>query len=143
MKEKIKDVLSWTKTGTLSVVDFETGAPFGALVNVATDAQHLPVFMFSSLARHTKCLIVDPRASLMVMELPNDGDALTGFRATLSGMIEKAEAELVERYIAHHPYAELYAGFGDFGFWRLQPQKVYVVAGFGKIQSFEWCDVVG
>jgi heme iron utilization protein len=143
MKEKIKDVLAWAKTGTLSVVDFESGAPFGALVNVATDAQYLPIFMFSTLARHTKCLLADPRASLMVMELPEEGDPLTGFRATITGALERAEQELQPRYIAHHPYAELYAGFGDFGFWRMKPEKVYVVAGFGKIQSFEWGEVVG
>ena len=141
MKEKIKNVLTWVKTGTLSVVDFETGGPFGALVNVATDQEHLPVFMFSTLARHTKCLMADARASLMVMELPDEGDPLTGFRATITGVMEKAEQDLQARYIAHHPYAEVYAGFGDFGFWRMRPETIYVVGGFGKIQSFAWNDV--
>ncbi len=143
MKETVKPVLKRARTGTLSVVDFETGAPFGALVNVATDETGLPIFMFSSLARHSKCLAADQRCSLVVMELPDSGDPLTGFRATITGLMEPAEVELHSRYIEHHPYAELYAGFGDFGFWRMRPQKVFVVAGFGRIQSFAWDEVSG
>ena len=103
MKEFVKSVLERAKTGTLSVVDFESGAPFGVLVNVATDSQGLPIFLFSTMARHTKCLMADVRASLMVMELPSEGDPLMGFRATVTGMVEKAEAVVAERYTAHHP----------------------------------------
>ena len=137
MKETVKPILKRAKTGTLSVIDFETGAPFGALVNVATDEQGHPIFLFSQLARHTKCLNTDPRASLLVMELPQAGDALTGFRATITGRMEQVSDGLRARYVAHHPYAEMYAGFGDFGFWRMAPEMVYVVAGFGRIQSFK------
>jgi heme iron utilization protein len=132
-----KAVLQRARTGALSVLDFETGSAFGALVNVATDSAGLPIFLFSKLARHTKCIMADPRASLLVMELPGEGDALTGFRATIMGQLEKAGDELRETYIAQHPYAELYAGFGDFGFWRMAPHMVYVVAGFGRIHSFK------
>jgi heme iron utilization protein len=137
MKETVKTVLARCKTGTLSVIDFETGAPFGALVNVATDASGLPLFLFSNLARHTKCIVRDPRASLLVSELPGSGDPLTGFRATLVGEMSEIKTDGA-RYIAHHPYAELYAGFGDFGFWRMIPKTVFVVAGFGQIKSFDW-----
>jgi heme iron utilization protein len=135
MKETVKTVLDRAKTGTLSVLDFETGAPFGALVNVATDEAGLPLFLFSRLARHTKSLLANPAASLLVAELPNEGDALTGFRATITGLMAEVTTDST-RYIAKHPYAEIYAGFGDFGFWRMTPEMVYVVGGFGKIQSF-------
>ncbi len=140
MKEMIKAVLQRVKTGTLSVLDFETSAPFGALVNVATDEAGLPLFLFSTLARHTKSLLAHPAASLLVAELPSEGDALTGFRATIVGQMHAVKEEPA-RYIAHHPYAELYAGFGDFGFWRMTPEMVYVVGGFGKIQSFTWSEI--
>jgi heme iron utilization protein len=140
MKETVKTVLSRAKTGTLSVVDFETGAPFGALVNVATDEEGLPLFLFSRLARHTKSLLANPAASLLVSELPTQGDALTGFRATIVGTIAQVEIEAA-LYLQKHPYAELYAGFGDFGFWRMSPQDIYVVAGFGKIQNFKWNEI--
>ena len=117
-------------------MDFETKSPFGALVNVATDSAGFPVFLFSQLARHTKSLQVNPAASLLVADLPLAGDALTGFRATIVGEITKGESELQGVYIAKHPYAEMYANFGDFGFWRMTPKMIYVVAGFGRIKSF-------
>lgn len=136
--KQASETLGRAQTGTLSVIDFETGGPFGALVNVATCAQGLPLFLFSKLARHTKCLMADPRASLLVSELPKVGDPLTGFRATIVGRIEpSAERDLRERYLAKHPYAETYVDFGDFGFWRMMPTKVFVVGGFGRIHAFD------
>jgi heme iron utilization protein len=140
MKETVKPALKRAKTGTLSVVDFETGAPFGALVNVATDEKGFPLFLFSKLARHTKSLLINPAASLLISELPSEGDALTGYRATFVGTLSEVHIDPA-RYIAHHSYAELYAGFGDFGFWQMQPDMVYVVAGFGRIQSFKADDI--
>ena len=143
MKETAKAALLRAKTGTLSVLDFETAAPFGALVNVATDTVGWPLFLFSNLARHTKSIMVDPGASLLIAELPEVGDPLTGFRATFVGQIEKVGDEFRESYLAKHPYAELYAEFGDFGFWRMRPEMIYVVAGFGRIQSFSAVEVFG
>ncbi len=137
MKETAKTVLLRAKIGTLSVIDFETGTPFGALVNVATDEAGLPLFLFSKLARHTKSLLENPAASLLVSELPEQGDALTGFRATIVGTVFEAKIDPA-LYLDKHPYAEMYIGFGDFGFWRMAPQKIYVVAGFGRIQNFSW-----
>ena len=137
MKDEIKPVLARAKTGTLSVIDFETAGPFGALVNVATDTGGVPLFLFSKLARHTKCLIADRRASLLVSELPNEGDPLVGFRATITGQVHETESgDLRARYLSQHPYAETYIDFGDFNFWILKPEKIFVVGGFGRIQAF-------
>jgi heme iron utilization protein len=142
MKNEIKAVLARAKTGTLSVVDFETGGPFGALVNVAMNGVGHPLFLFSSLARHTKSLAADPRASLLISELPNEGDPLVGFRATVVGHAKKVSSEqLRSQYLAKHPYAETYIDFGDFGFWYLKPEKVFAVGGFGRIQAFDAAEI--
>jgi heme iron utilization protein len=142
MKDEIKAVLARAKMGTLSVIDFETGGPFGALVNVATNGVGQPLFLFSTLARHTKCLAADPRASLLIAELPSEGDPLVGFRATIVGQAERLLGDhLRALYIAKHPYAETYIDFGDFGFWCLKPEKVFVVGGFGRIQAFDASEI--
>ena len=142
MKDEIKSVLTRAKTGTLSVIDFETVGPFGALVNVATDGQGLPLLLLSKLARHTKCLLAQSRASLLVSDLPSEGDPLVGFRATITGHAEQiVGAHMRARYLAQHPYAETYIDFGDFNFWALKPEKIFVVGGFGRIQSFEASDI--
>jgi heme iron utilization protein len=142
MKDEIRQVLARAKTGTLSVIDYETGGPFGALVNVASDLNEMPLFLFSTLARHTKCLAADPRASLMISELPNEGDPLVGFRVTITGLVEQRSGDqLRQLYLAKHPYAETYIDFGDFEFWMLKPERVFVVGGFGRIQAFDASEI--
>ncbi len=107
----------------------------------ATETGH-PIFLFSRLARHTQGLLSDVRASLLVAEPPTTGDALTGFRATFMGLAEQIEAETVSKaYLAAHPYAAGYVEFGDFNFWRLVPQIVHVVGGFGRIETLKASDV--
>jgi heme iron utilization protein len=125
------------KVGTLASLDFETGSPYASLVNYSTFHKGYPVFLLSRLARHTKNILTDGRASLMVAEIPAEGDALTGLRATLIGKIEMIAPEAVAKaYLAKHPYAETYIGFGDFAFYLLVPESVHVVGGFGRIETF-------
>lgn len=126
------------KVGSLSIIDFESGGPFVSLVNFAVDETGRPIFLFSDLARHTKCIQADRRASLLVCEpLPATGDALTASRVTVTGRMEQTQhSEAAGFYLARHPYAEMYASFGDFHFWRLVPEQAFLVGGFGKIFRF-------
>jgi heme iron utilization protein len=139
-----RQVLLATKTATLSVLDFETGGPLGAFVNVAVTALFEPLILTSTLSRHTQCLDRDGRCSIMVNgAVPAKGDPLTGFRATLTGSMRRVDdAETIALFLTHHPYAELYAGFGDFGFWRMTTDKLYVVAGFGRVFSYAASELV-
>lgn len=133
-----RQLLRRARTGTLASLNREDGVPYASLVNVATDVEGRPLILVSALAWHTKNLSSDPRASLLVAEPPASGDALTGPRATVMGRFSKVEDKSLERrYLARHPQAALYAGFGDFAFWRLQPEKVHAVAGFGRIETME------
>ncbi len=127
------------RTGALSVLDFETGGPLGALVNIAITAKFEPIILTSTLSRHTQCMDRDGRASVMVTGiLPSEGDRLTGFRATLTGTFARTtNRDVVAAYLATHPYAELYAGFGDFGYWQMSPARLYVVAGFGRVYNYD------
>jgi putative heme iron utilization protein len=43
--------------------------------------------------------------------------------------------DALKRYLALHPYAELYAGFGDFAAWRLHIKDVQFVGGFARAWS--------
>jgi putative heme iron utilization protein len=130
------------RVGSLGVVDFENGGPYISLANYACDALGHPVFLFSRLARHTRCLLADKRASLLVTEVPKEGDPLTGLRATFMGhAAEISGAGMVQAYLTKHPYAAGHIGFGDFGFWRLTPEIVHIVGGFGRIETLKAADV--
>ena len=135
-----KGMLETARTATLSVIDPETGGPFGALVNVAVDAKSCPIVLTSTLSRHTQGLLKDARGSIMVQgEIPLDRDPLTEMRMTVTGTFAKSgDAGVRKTYLVRHPYAELYADFGDFAFWHMLPEKLYVVAGFGRVYSYDF-----
>ena len=140
----MRQILVRAKTCTLSTISHKDGAPFGALANIATDKSGRPVLLMSTLAWHTRNLIADPRASVMVAEVPQAGDALTGPRVTVVGHFERSDdTNLRSRYLVHHPYAELYADFGDFSFWLMTPSIVHGVAGFGRIETLTPEEVFG
>jgi heme iron utilization protein len=46
---------------------------------------------------------------------------------------EADEAAARERYLARHPGAAQWAGFGDFAFYRLELADLYYVGGFGQM----------
>jgi heme iron utilization protein len=141
---KARNAFMTARTGTLAVIDIDSGGPLAAFVNVAMLPDATPVILTSRLSRHTQCLDKDGRASLMVTgNIPTQGDALTGLRASLTGtFIRNTDTGIREAYIAHHPYAELYADFSDFGFFTMKMDKLYVVAGFGRVYNFDADDLV-
>lgn len=141
--EAAKTILAAARTATLSVIDPETGGPFGALVNVAVDADLRPIVLTSTLSRHTQGLLKDARASIMVQGVaPEDRDPLTEMRLTVTGnFIASKDKAARACYLKRHPYAELYVDFGDFGFWQMLPEKLFVVAGFGKVYNFDFANL--
>jgi putative heme iron utilization protein len=129
-------LLRRARTATLATLNRDGGHPYASLANVAADLGGSPILLISRLAWHTQNLLADPRSSLMVAEPAAEGDALTGARATFIGSMSEVKDEGVRRrYLARHPEAEFYAGFGDFGFWRLDVQAVHAIAGFGRIET--------
>ena len=133
-----RQLLRRARTATLSSLNRDDGVPYASLVNVATDVRGWPLILISTLAWHTKNLLGDSRASVLVAEPPADGDALTGPRVTVMGHFAKVEDEAVaRRYLARHPWARQYCGFGDFAFWRLEPSRAHAVAGFGRIETMD------
>ncbi len=51
----------------------------------------------------------------------------------MTGIAERVDdAALKARFLAVHPYADLYAGFGDFSIWRVKPEAGLFVGGFGR-----------
>ena len=134
--DEARNLLRRARTATLGTLNADDGIPYASLVNVATDVQGLPLLLISTLAWHTRNLMADSRASLMVAEVPSSGDALTGPRVSVMGRFVKVgDGSVRRRYLARHPAAELYAGFGDFAFWRMEPERAHAVAGFGRIET--------
>src|SRR3546814_19180539 len=85
----------------------------------------------------TKNILADGRVSLLCDGTAGFAEPLTGPRASLQGRAEKTDDPRHRaRFLARQPAAEMYAGFGDFGFSRLAVERTHLVAGFGRIHLF-------
>jgi putative heme iron utilization protein len=152
MAEKTRDVLRPTddeairlarglirtaRHGAIAVLEPGSGAPLASRVAVATDHDGAPIILISGLAAHTGGIEADPRCSLLLGE-PGKGDAMAHARITLACIAEKIarddprHARIEWRFLSHNPKAKLYAGLGDFAFYRLEPQRASLNGGFGK-----------
>jgi len=146
-KAVAKALLRATRAGSLATIDRHTGHPFASLVNVATDSDGAPLILVSRLATHTANLEVDGRASLLLASA-GKGDPLAHPRLTLIGSFapmarnHSDEPRLRRRFLARHPKSELYAGFGDFSFWRLDPVSAHLNGGFARAADLKAADVL-
>ena len=131
-----QSLLRRSRQGALATVMAGTGAPYCSLVNVASDADGAPILLISRLAVHTRNILADARVSLMLDERA-PGDPLEGSRIMLAGTAQKPcddhAANLRQRYLNAHPSAEAFVNFSDFSFYRIEPEGVHLVAGFGRI----------
>jgi heme iron utilization protein len=142
-----KRLLRVTRAGALSTIDRNTGHPFGSLVNVATDTDGSPLILVSRLATHTANLEQDGRASLL-LTAAGRGDPLAHPRLTVLGTFatvareDASEPRLRRRFLARHPKSELYAGFGDFSFWRMSVVSAHLNGGFARAADLKAAEIV-
>ncbi|MBL6940684.1 MAG: pyridoxamine 5'-phosphate oxidase family protein [Rhodospirillales bacterium] len=109
------------------------GWPYASLVTVACMGEGSPVLLLSTLADHTRNLLEDPRAALLFEEASGLTNPQTGPRVTLTGRLKPTnDPRAARRFLARHPGADLYAGFVDFGFYRMTVERAHYVGGFGR-----------
>lgn len=113
----------------------EPAWPYASLVLVAVDHDLSPILLMSDLAEHTRAIASDPRVSLLFDGTGGFVQPLTGPRVSLLGRAAKTDDERVKRrFLRRHPDAGLYAGFKDFNFYKVTPERAHLVGGFGKIR---------
>lgn len=128
----------WAALATL-----KEGAPLASMVAYVAEPDFSGFLLhLSSLSAHTKNLLSDPRASLVISESDTgSGDPQTLARLTISGHAEEiprddAEyAKARDLYIKRLPSSEMLFGFGDFLLFRLLPKEARYVGGFARAIS--------
>lgn len=146
-KSVAKALLRATRAGSLATIDRNTGHPFASLVNVATDVDGAPLILVSRLSTHTANLEQDGRASVLLVST-GKGDPLAYPRLTILGtfvQVERGSADeprARRRFLARHPKSELYAGFADFSFWRLNAVSAHLNGGFARAADLKAADVM-
>jgi putative heme iron utilization protein len=118
------------------------GQPFASLVTPACMPDGSLLLLLSRLAEHTRHLMADPRCSIMVSGVAETANPQTTPRVTVTGVAEVVDDKALKaRYLAVHPYASLYADFGDFATWRIAPAAGILVGGFARAFRLKAADL--
>jgi putative heme iron utilization protein len=158
--EKTKTVTSVSTSGTLCTVSSHEGiegSPFGSFVDYVLDDEGNPVLLMNEMSMHT--INIQKNAmdgetgggSLVTLftqlasdtESNNKGQDVS--RVSLTCRVEKIPdtAEDMDsirmRYSLSHTYADQVMDSPKFAFYRLLPEKIYFVGGFGV--NSKWVDV--
>jgi len=163
--KKTKTVTSVCTSGTLCTMSSHEGiegSPFGSFVDYVLDDEGNPVTLMNEMSMHT--INIQKNS----MDLANHGATVDGFslvtlftqlaadidsnnqgqdvsRVSLTCKVEKIPdtAEDMDairmRYSVTHAYADQVMDSPKFDFYRLLPEKIYYVGGFGV--NSKWVDV--
>ena len=133
---------------TAALGSLRDGAPFVSMVLYAP-APDLTAFWlhFSRLAVHTRALLADPRAGLLISEPdPGTGDPQQLARISIQGEVHAMPKTTPDYpgarsvYGARFPEAEQSFALGDFDMYCLTPVLARYVAGFGQIFNLSAAD---
>lgn len=159
VNEKARTVASVCTSGTLCTVsghDGIEGAPFGSHVDYVLDDEGNPVMLLNDMSMHT----INIRENALNIQGNGASNLVTLFtqltsetaeqsqdvsRCSFTCKVEKipSDAEDMDairmRYSLTHVYADQVMDSPRFTFYRLIPEKIYFVGGFGVMAK--WVDV--
>ena len=143
-RRTVSSLLRGQRWAALATIE-DDGTPHASMVAYAA-SRDLDAFLMhlSRLARHTRNLLRNPAASLVISEPDRGGDdPQTLRRLTLHGHARAVPAgdaayrELRAAYLVHLPRAAPRFDFPDFALFRFEPSSGLYVAGFGRALSLD------
>ncbi|KAG7368958.1 pyridoxamine 5'-phosphate oxidase [Nitzschia inconspicua] len=162
--EKAKTVASVCTSGTLCTVsshDGIQGAPFGSFVDYVLDDEGNPVLLMNEMSMHTINIeqnalnkdCAEATCSNLVTLFTQLSDTAGSSapqgqdvsRCSFTCRVEKIPRDAPDmdtirmRYSLTHTYADQVMDSPKFAFYRLLPEKIYYVGGFGVMAK--WVDV--
>ncbi len=125
-------LLAEARHGALGVIDPENASPLVTRVAVSWNGTEV-LILVSDLSTHTRALLNNPAASLLVGEPGAKGDPLSHPRLSVLAQAKPIE-KAAERagWLAKHPKSKLYFDFADFRLFGLLPSAALLNGGFGE-----------
>ena len=131
----------WAALATLS----EGDGPCTSMVAYVVEPDFSGFLLhLSRLAAHTRNLLHDARASLVITQVDTGGgDPQTLARVSIQGRVIALSRECEEFsaaraiYIHRLPESELLFGFSDFVLFRLQPIEARYIGGFARAYTLD------
>lgn len=155
VNEKARTVTSVCTSGTLCTVSSHPGiegAPFGSFVDYVLDDQGNPVLLMNEMSMHTinieQASATGPALVTLFTQLSASTSSRTKgsqdvSRCSVTGRLEKIDPASAEdmdtirmRYSLTHTYADQVMDSPKFAFYRLVPDKIYFVGGFGVLAKW-------
>mmetsp|Transcript_12125 Transcript_12125/g.22702 ORF Transcript_12125/g.22702 Transcript_12125/m.22702 type:complete len:353 (+) Transcript_12125:137-1195(+) len=152
VEEKAKTVITVCNSGTLctkSNHDGIEGAPFGSFVDYVLDDEGNPILLMNEMSMHTMNINSDPDG-LVTLFAQFSGKKSDGLnvgqdvsRCSITGKVTKIDPSTAQdldtirmRYSISHAYADQVMDSPKFAFYRIKPEKVYFVGGFGVLAKW-------
>mmetsp|Transcript_23870 Transcript_23870/g.34916 ORF Transcript_23870/g.34916 Transcript_23870/m.34916 type:complete len:360 (+) Transcript_23870:1-1080(+) len=154
--EKARTVATVCTSGTMCTLSSHEGiegSPFGSFVDYVLDDDGNPVLLMNEMSMHTINIRENAKSdgestgknmvSLFMQTAGQGGQDVS--RCSVTGVVEKIpeDAEDMDamrmKYSITHAYAEQVMDSPKFAFYRLVPEKIYFVGGFGVLA--EWVPV--
>jgi putative heme iron utilization protein len=134
----LRALLEKERSGVLATLSARRdGWPFASVAPYALTAPGEPLLLLSRLAEHTRNLLADARASLLVQDHASLTDPQAGARITILGQIEVVREPELEparaRYVSRHPHSAEYLALGDFHLYVLRVSEARFIGGFGDM----------
>lgn len=130
-----RQLLRAHRYGALSTLSKKFGGhPFGSIAPYLADHDGSLLVLVSALAEHTRNIQHDPRVSLITHN-QEDPHIQTQGRLTVVGTaaLVADRALAGTRYLRYFPEAQTYFDLPDFEFYRITPQALRYIGGFGDI----------
>jgi putative heme iron utilization protein len=134
--ERARTLLEIGGFSTLSTMSAKhAGFPFGSVMPYGLTDQGEPIFLISSMAMHTRNLLENPKATLLVVDHSAAKNPLGASRLSIMGSVKKVSDQ--DRNVVKAPYlrrnsdAKQWVEYADFHFFRMTVVDVYFVGGFG------------
>ena len=144
MSNKIKydnDAISLLRGSNMAILStlskkFEE-FPFGSFITYVTD-QNRSIYIYASdLAEHTKNIHNNSKSCITIFNTNKDGDKQNSSRLSIMGHFQKVESnghdECEERFFKFLPESKKYSQTHDFNFYKMKPNKIRWIGGFGEI----------
>jgi hypothetical protein len=140
-QQKLATLIRGQRWAALATVDH--GKPYASMVAYVPEPEFAGFLLhLSRLAPHTRYLLADPHACLVISEPDSGrGDPQTLARISIQGTVVELPRDTPDyqsaknRFLARLPDAELWFQFGDFVMFRLVPQEARYIGGFAQARS--------
>ena len=112
--------------------------PFGSLITYITGQDRSIYIYASDIAEHTKNIHKNSKSCLTIFKIRENEDKQNSSRLSIMGDFKKIRNEkdienCKDRFFKFLPDSKTYSSMHDFNFYKMKPDKMRWIGGFGEI----------